>query len=225
MNEFTIITGRGKHSRQPFEPVLRPVAQDMLLEEFQPPIPTHFDPTNDGRLQVRELGTNTKANRELIRDVPFRFLRGCRNIGRILSPSTTLACDTAWLYSLEVVVVRLPPVLGRRAFFQRRPSFLDFCRGSARSCTPTSQVRKEDILAWCLEESVRGQRAPAPADNVGSLKLRGVLDLKMAYDEAVSQVAASAAAAGSTEAGSGSAGETTWSGVGWSRNSNEILDG
>ncbi|CAN0490175.1 unnamed protein product, partial [Hapterophycus canaliculatus] len=52
VREFTIITGRGKHSRQAFEPVLRPVAQDMLLEEFDPPIPTHFDPTNDGRLQV-----------------------------------------------------------------------------------------------------------------------------------------------------------------------------
>ncbi|CAM9902019.1 unnamed protein product [Scytosiphon promiscuus] len=136
VREFTIITGRGKHSRQAFEPVLRPVAQDMLLEEFEPPIPTHFDPTNDGRLMVR----------------------------------------------------------------------------------------KEDILAWCMEESQKGKRAPAPADSVGSLKLRGVLDLKLAYDEAVSEVAATAAGA-AAEVASGAGGEATpWSGVGWSRNANEVCD-
>lgn len=54
VRQFTIITGRGRHSRHAFEPVLRPVAQGMLLEEFDPPIPTQFDPTNDGRLQVRK---------------------------------------------------------------------------------------------------------------------------------------------------------------------------
>ncbi|CAN0410387.1 unnamed protein product, partial [Ectocarpus sp. 8 AP-2014] len=123
-----IITGRGRHSRQAFEPVLRPVAQDMLLEEFEPPLPTHFDPTNDGRLQVR----------------------------------------------------------------------------------------KEDILAWCSRESEKGRRAPAPADDVGSLKLRGVADLKLAYDRAVYEAAAA------TTPGDGVEGKQTgWSGVGWSRNANE----
>eukprot|EP00752_Nemacystus_decipiens_P007447 g6656.t1 len=131
VRQFTIITGRGKHSRQAFEPVLRPVAQDMLLEEFDPPMPTHFDPTNDGRLQVR----------------------------------------------------------------------------------------KEDILAWCMQESEKGKRAPAPADSAGSLKLRGVVDLKAAYDKAVSEAASEAASEPTWE----EAGEEddSWSEVGWTRNANE----
>lgn len=73
------------------------------------------------------------------------------------------------------------------------------------------QVRQEDILAWCMQESEKGKRAPAPADNVGSLKLRGVVDLKAAYDKAVSE-------ATSEEAGEE---DTSWSEVGWTRNANE----
>lgn len=62
-----------------------------------------------------------------------------------------------------------------------------------------------------MQESEKGKRAPAPADNVGSLKLRGVVDLKAAYDKAVSE-------ATSEEAG---AEEASWSEVGWTRNANE----
>lgn len=43
---------------------------------------------------------------------------------------------------------------------------------------------------------------------MGSLKLRGVIDLKAAYDKAVSE-----AASGGEEA--------SWSEVGWTRNANE----
>lgn len=75
------------------------------------------------------------------------------------------------------------------------------------------QVRKEDILAWCMQESEKGKRAPAPADNVASLKLRGVGDLKAAYDKAVSKATLEEAAAGEEEA--------PWSEVGWTRNANE----
>lgn len=79
-------------------------------------------------------------------------------------------------------------------------------------------MRKEDILAWCSRESEKGRRAPAPADDVGSLKLRGVADLKLAYDRAVSE----AAAAVTSIPGDGVEGEEAgWSGVGWSRNANE----
>lgn len=52
VKNFTFITGVGKHSRKPFEPVLRPAAQDMLLEEFDPPLATHLCEGNAGRLQV-----------------------------------------------------------------------------------------------------------------------------------------------------------------------------
>lgn len=53
VKDFTLITGQGIHSRKPFEPVLRPAAQDMFLEEFDPPLKTHFVPGNKGRLEVR----------------------------------------------------------------------------------------------------------------------------------------------------------------------------
>lgn len=52
VRDFTIITGQGKHSRRAFEPVLRPAAQDMFLEEFDPPIVSRFEPKNLGRLKV-----------------------------------------------------------------------------------------------------------------------------------------------------------------------------
>lgn len=55
VKDFTFITGVGKHSKRPFEPVLRPAAQDMLLDEFDPPLATHFFDGNAGRLQVRNV--------------------------------------------------------------------------------------------------------------------------------------------------------------------------
>ncbi|CAN0387779.1 unnamed protein product, partial [Discosporangium mesarthrocarpum] len=51
--DFTLITGVGKHSKRPFEPVLRPAAANMFLTEFNPPLPTRLDSDNKGRLLVR----------------------------------------------------------------------------------------------------------------------------------------------------------------------------
>lgn len=59
VHDFTFITGVGKHSKKPFEPVLRPAAQNMLLEEFNPPLETHFAEGNTGCLQVHHVFVET----------------------------------------------------------------------------------------------------------------------------------------------------------------------
>ncbi len=82
-------------------------------------------------------------------------------------------------------------------------------------------MRKEDIVKWCVKESEKGKRAPAPADNVGSLKLRGVVDLKAAYDRAVSEATKATPATGDGEGEEVGEDEDSWSGVGWTRNANE----
>ncbi|CAN0154988.1 unnamed protein product, partial [Laminaria digitata] len=64
VRDFTIITGQGKHSRRAFEPVLRPAAQDMFLEEFDPPIVSRFEPKNLGRLKVGREGGGGAGGRE-----------------------------------------------------------------------------------------------------------------------------------------------------------------
>lgn len=96
-------------------------------------------------------------------------------------------------------------------------------------CAPSfhasRQVRKENIVAWCVRESEKGKRAPAPADNVGCLKLRGVVDLKAAYDSAVSEATAAAAALSAAGDGGDREEEIPRSGVGWTRNANEMVDG
>eukprot|EP00638_Chattonella_subsalsa_P000339 CAMPEP_0117756924 /NCGR_PEP_ID=MMETSP0947-20121206/14398_1 /TAXON_ID=44440 /ORGANISM="Chattonella subsalsa, Strain CCMP2191" /LENGTH=939 /DNA_ID=CAMNT_0005576665 /DNA_START=451 /DNA_END=3270 /DNA_ORIENTATION=+ len=52
VKDFTFITGIGRRSEKKFEPVLRPVMQDFLLKEFDPPLQTHFKADNEGRLVV-----------------------------------------------------------------------------------------------------------------------------------------------------------------------------
>lgn len=208
VREFTIITGRGKHSRQAFQPVLRPAAQDMLLEEFDPPIPTRFDPTNDGRLQVQTSVSIDRHGRDRRRETDSSLLqRGflvpstlCR-----LLPSERCCCC---VHRSFVFHESQPQALTKLALFL------------ILSCIRL-QVRKEDILKWCVKESDRGKRAPAPADNVGSLKLRGMVDLKAAYDRAVSEATKATAVAGEGEGEEAREDDDSWSGVGWTRNANE----
>ena len=65
VRDFTIITGQGKHSRRAFEPVLRPAAQDMFLEEFDPPMVSRFEPKNLGRLKVGKVGEGGRGGLRL----------------------------------------------------------------------------------------------------------------------------------------------------------------
>ncbi|KAG5175893.1 hypothetical protein JKP88DRAFT_265646 [Tribonema minus] len=54
VNDFTIITGIGRHSKLAFKPTVRPTVQAMLLEEQDPPLRAQFTPGNAGRLVVQK---------------------------------------------------------------------------------------------------------------------------------------------------------------------------
>lgn len=78
-----------------------------------------------------------------------------------------------------------------------------------QSNTPHLKVRKEDLEAWCIKQAQVGRkRIPAPADALGSLKLRGVKELQEEFDKV-------AAEGGVYEEGSG---------VGWNRIDAENVD-
>jgi hypothetical protein len=48
-------TGVGKHSKQPYVPVLRPGVMGMLLEEQDPPLQAYYAQGNAGRLVDQSL--------------------------------------------------------------------------------------------------------------------------------------------------------------------------
>ena len=53
IKDFVFITGIGRNSEMPFEPVLRPAMQRMLMEDFEPPLPCETVEHNPGRMLVR----------------------------------------------------------------------------------------------------------------------------------------------------------------------------
>jgi hypothetical protein len=53
IKDFTFVTGVGRHSSTPFEPVLRPAMKEMLERDFDPPLPCHYVKGNAGRLTVK----------------------------------------------------------------------------------------------------------------------------------------------------------------------------
>lgn len=53
VKDFVFITGVGRHSAMPFEPVLRPAMQEMLTNDFDPPLPCQSVEGNWGRMVVK----------------------------------------------------------------------------------------------------------------------------------------------------------------------------